>query len=240
MRVRTVPIIAATALLVNRHWRQAPLKGLPKQEVATQLLFDSKPSITSVKVYAPTNSTSNVAICVIIKNETLYLDEWIDFHIALGFSPIYIYDNSQGFDLNLLPLQGIYSWYDTREDIHEYVKLIHYPVAGVQLKAYDRCMKQDAANSTFVALTDVDEFLVLKTFDNVVDFMDHHCNSECGQMAINWKMMGTSGEKFYTPVPVTKRNVHYQEYTAIKVIVRPSYVANDINWWHSVALKKVS
>lgn len=39
---------------------------------------------TSVKVYAPSNITSNVAICVTVKNATLYLDEWLDFHIALG------------------------------------------------------------------------------------------------------------------------------------------------------------
>ena len=68
-----------------------------------------------MKVYAPSNISSNVAMCVIIKNETLYIDEWVDFHIALGFSPIYIYDNSLAFDLKYMPLtNSIYSWYDTR------------------------------------------------------------------------------------------------------------------------------
>lgn len=60
-----------------------------------KLLVDKKRH-GEVKVYAPTSSASNVAICTIVKNETLYLDEWVDYHIALGFSPIYIYDNSPG------------------------------------------------------------------------------------------------------------------------------------------------
>mmetsp|Transcript_1545 Transcript_1545/g.2834 ORF Transcript_1545/g.2834 Transcript_1545/m.2834 type:complete len:81 (-) Transcript_1545:476-718(-) len=52
-----------------------------------------------LEVFKPTNSTSNVALCVMTKNETLYIDEWVDFHIALGFVPIIIYDNSNDFDL---------------------------------------------------------------------------------------------------------------------------------------------
>jgi len=196
---------------------------------------------TSVKVYAPSNSTSNVAICLIVKNETLYLDEWIDFHIALGFSPIYIYDNSLTFELKHSPLpNSIYSWYETRVDIHPYIQLIHFPNNPVQIAAYEQCLFHDAINSTYVAMIDVDEFLVLKTFDNVVDFMDHHCDVHCGQLSINWKMMGTGNATAYSPVPITKRNVHFDRdmHGTLKVIVRPSYVDQPLDWRHSVILKK--
>ena len=236
VRIRIL-IVAVTFLLVIFWKSERSLLITESADVEQQNIKRNPP----VKVYAPSNSTSNVAICVILKNETLYLDEWIDFNIALGFSPIYMYDNSLTFDLMSMPLpNSIYSWYETREEIHEHIKLMHYPIAGVQEKAYERCIKEDAANSTYVALIDVDEFLVLKTFDNVVDFMDHHCSElECGELSINWKMMGTSGEKHYTPLPITKRNVHGQKYGTIKVIVRPSYVADNLKWWHSVALKRV-
>mmetsp|Transcript_22512 Transcript_22512/g.48763 ORF Transcript_22512/g.48763 Transcript_22512/m.48763 type:complete len:258 (-) Transcript_22512:605-1378(-) len=197
-----------------------------------------------VKMYAPSNSTSNVAVCLIVKNETLYLDEWLDYHIALGFSPIYIYDNSPDFELHMAlhwVNSEIYTWYETRRDIHSHIRLIHFPVPSAQVAAYDRCIKKDASNSTFIALIDVDEFLVLNTFDNVVDFMDHHCDLDCGQLSINWRMMGTSNEKQYTPVPLLKRNLHFNDATSgtIKVIVRPSYVTDNLQWRHSVMLKKV-
>mmetsp|Transcript_12037 Transcript_12037/g.25976 ORF Transcript_12037/g.25976 Transcript_12037/m.25976 type:complete len:331 (+) Transcript_12037:75-1067(+) len=196
-----------------------------------------------VGVYAPSNSTSTVAMCLVIKNATLYLDEWLDFPIALGFSPIFIYDNSPDFELMMGSYSGIFSWYDTRKDIHEYIRLIHHPVVdGAQVMAYDWCIKQDASNATFAALTDVDEFLVLKTFNNVVDFMDRHCNEQCGQLSINWRMMGTSNETLYRPVPILKPNVHMNQangfHGTIKVIVRPKAVANHMHWFHSVMLNE--
>lgn len=196
VQIKIILIVAATFVL-SWWWKREQLVLLLPIDYDEQVDMSMKQLVdirrnnntdtSVVKVYAPSNSSSNVAMCVIIKNETLYIDEWVDFHIALGFSPIYIYDNSLAFDLKYMPLtNSIYSWYDTREDIHEHIKLIHFPVAGVQNKAYDRCIKKDAANSTYVALTDIDEFLVLKTFDNMIDFMDYYCKEECGELAINW------------------------------------------------------
>lgn len=208
-----------------------------------------------VKVYSPTNSTSNVAMCILVRNETLYFDEWIDYQIALGFSPIYIYDNSDDFELMYGMHSGIYSWYDTRSDIREHIRLVHYPtmdryvngysVTAAHYPAFDQCVKQDAINSTFAALFDADEFLVLKTdkFDNVVDFMDHYCPESCGQLSINWRNMGISNQKQYTPVPVTRRNVNWNPWESqsgfVKAIVRPTYVADrSRHYVHVVDLKK--
>jgi len=202
----------------------------------------------SIKVYKPTTDGSpNVAVCLAVKNETLYIDEHLDYHIALGFSPIYIYDNSLDFELN--NSHAVFdsftgantSWYQSRKDIHQYIRLIHFPQSPVQIPAYDQCIKRDAKDSTFVALIDVDEFVVLKRHSNVVDFVEAYCDFRCGQLSINWQNMGTSGETNYSAVPVLKRNVHYDENRAmhgtIKVIVRVKAVADPMRWRHSVMLK---
>mmetsp|Transcript_38521 Transcript_38521/g.80730 ORF Transcript_38521/g.80730 Transcript_38521/m.80730 type:complete len:401 (-) Transcript_38521:181-1383(-) len=204
-----------------------------------------------VEVYKPTNSTSNVALCVMMKNETLYIDEWVNFHIALGFSPIIIYDNSDDFDLmyGVHPNDdGLRSWYDTRADIQHHIQLIHFPTLpiykkGPHIPANEQCVRRDAVKSTFVALFDADEFLVLKTFDNVVDFADHHCPESCGQLSVSWRIMGISGSKDYSPVPLTKRNVNWNPDEAwegyVKPIVRPTYIADDsLNHLHTFDLKK--
>ncbi|KAL3794188.1 hypothetical protein HJC23_012895 [Cyclotella cryptica] len=187
-----------------------------------------------IQAYAPSNYTSNVAMCLIVKNETIYMDEWVDFHVALGFSPIYIYDNMLAPDLELA------LWYEKRKDLHKHVRIIHFPITPVQVPAYDMCIKEDAKNSTFIALFDIDEFLVLKKHNNVIDFMEEHCQEpKCGQLSVNWLMMGTSNETVYQPVPVTKRNVHTDGmWGTIKTIVRPTYVDDNIGWRHSVYLKK--
>lgn len=211
----------------------------------TMTNHNGQPSVSSmmgheaVGIYAPSKSSSNasVAICLIVRNETIYMDEWADFHISLGFSPIFIYDNS------LAPDMELESWNERRKDIQQHVKIIHMPIAPVQGYAYEQCISQDAKESTFAAMIDVDEFVVLRKHGNIVDFMEEHCDLECGQISLNWQTMGTSNETRYRPLPVTRRNVHVHTYRplteVVKVIVRPSYVkTNPIEWSHSVALKR--
>lgn len=35
-----------------------------------------------VKVFSPPRSDATVAICLIVRNETVYMDEWADHHIV--------------------------------------------------------------------------------------------------------------------------------------------------------------
>eukprot|EP00577_Skeletonema_sp_RCC1716_P019170 CAMPEP_0113401028 /NCGR_PEP_ID=MMETSP0013_2-20120614/16457_1 /TAXON_ID=2843 ORGANISM="Skeletonema costatum, Strain 1716" /NCGR_SAMPLE_ID=MMETSP0013_2 /ASSEMBLY_ACC=CAM_ASM_000158 /LENGTH=328 /DNA_ID=CAMNT_0000286175 /DNA_START=37 /DNA_END=1023 /DNA_ORIENTATION=+ /assembly_acc=CAM_ASM_000158 len=187
-----------------------------------------------ITVYSPSKHNSTAAICLLVRNETLYIDEFMDFHISLGFNKVYLYDNSMTDDLDL------HLWYSKRKDIQKYVQIIHFPQAPAQHAAYLQCLRHDAANETFVALIDIDEFVVLKKHDNTVDFMEEHCSEDCGQISLNWNTLTVSNETNYRPVPTLMRNIHsYQIWGTIKVIVRPSYVDTDrFDWGHSVRLKK--
>mmetsp|Transcript_3439 Transcript_3439/g.6303 ORF Transcript_3439/g.6303 Transcript_3439/m.6303 type:complete len:367 (-) Transcript_3439:117-1217(-) len=197
-------------------------------------LEEDSPAI--IRVFSPSKRNETVAICTIVKNETLYLDEWVDFHVALGFSKIFIYDNSPE------PDEEMKSWLNSRrKDLREYVKIIHFPEKskGTQANCYDRCIKFDAKNFSFVGLFDVDEFLVLKKHDNVIDFLGDHCNKECGEIYIHWQVMGLSNQTSYKPLPVTSRNVHTGGAgILIKPIIRPDYASDELNWLHGVSLKK--
>ncbi|KAL9185978.1 hypothetical protein ACHAXT_005216 [Thalassiosira profunda] len=175
-------------------------------------------------------------MCLIVRNETIYMDEWADFHISLGFAPIYIYDNAD------LPDLGLQAWLERRRDLQHLVHITHMPVTPVQVYAYERCLRHDAANNTFAAPIDIDEFIVLHKHENVLDFLADHCGEDCGQISINWKTMGTSNEDRYRPLPVTKRNVNEHTFKplrrVIKVILRPTYIDDNIDWSHSVNLKR--
>ena len=108
--------------------------------------------------------------------------------------------------------------------------------------AYARCLQRDGPTATFAALIDVDEFVVLKRHAHVADFMAEHCDADCGQLSLNWRTMGTSGEAAYRPLPVTRRNVHAHTYRplerVVKAIVRPSYAADYLDWSHTILLKR--
>lgn len=47
-----------------------------------------------------TKSNGKVFICCIAKNEDDYIEEWIDYHIKIGFDKIVIFDNNEGFQLH--------------------------------------------------------------------------------------------------------------------------------------------
>ena len=169
------------------------------------------------------------------------MDEWADFHVALGFAPIWIYDNADVPDLELQ------SWYERRRDIQQYIHIVHLPHYPVQVAAYERCLQNDAANATYAAMLDIDEFVVLKKHDNIVDLMVDLCDEECGQLSLNWNPMGTSNASHYSPIPVTKRNIHIHTsepyhramFKVVKAIVRPSYVSyTPMDWSHTVLLKR--
>ena len=40
------------------------------------------------------NKQIKVALCCMAKKENLYLREWVEYHLEMGFTHIFIYDNN--------------------------------------------------------------------------------------------------------------------------------------------------
>jgi hypothetical protein len=132
---------------------------------------------------------TSAVICAIALDEEYYIDEWIHYHLLLGFSHIYIYDNS---DANTL--QG---------KQNEQVTIIHFPGKTKQMEAYATFGRQYKNKHTWAAFLDIDEFIVLKVDMNVSSFLKkYEVHSAVG---LNWIMFGTSHETVYRNEPVTKR-----------------------------------
>jgi hypothetical protein len=155
-----------------------------------------------VPVIPPGNNFGNeatarmhdAALCSIAKDEEAYVDEWVDYHHALGFDSIHIYDNSATFDLK--------QW---GEEKGRHVTVIHYPGQNKQAAAYLDCARKlhKAGKHTWAAFFDLDEFLILKKHAHLEDFL--HEQRLSGAIGVNWLMFGTNSRTVYSPVPVTKR-----------------------------------
>lgn len=140
---------------------------------------------------------SEACICAIAKNEDLYLDEWITYHLALGFKHIFLYDNHDKPILEkLLRSRGHNS---------DILTVIHWPGHAAQYPAYNHFIKQDNLNNKYkwVSFHDIDEFVVLKKHKNITEFLEEYCPH--GSISLNWLCFGTSNQKSYTPFPVTQR-----------------------------------
>ena len=127
----------------------------------------------------------------------VFTDEWVDYHLGLGFSDIYIYDNVD----DSTPLLD---WQKNDRKGDNRIHVIPYPGDMVQVPVYKDCARRVKRNGhTWVTFIDVDEFYVLKKHDNIIDFAKDHAAE--GHVTVNWEMYGTSGRKTYELHPVTQR-----------------------------------
>ena len=138
-----------------------------------------------------------VILCI-AKLESNYIEEFVKYHLALGFSHIFIYDNED------IPTY--------REILKNYsdnlITVIHYPTKYQQMNAYYHFINNILFkfNITHVACIDVDEFIVLKQHKNIKDFINQFIVDDCQGIGMNWRFFGSSGLKeANVKEPLTKR-----------------------------------
>ena len=117
---------------------------------------------------------SKVGIIAIAKNEALYIREWVEHHLDLGFNSIIIADNDDTF---LLP------------GIIDYPAVIHEDYTGidkVQTKAYTELYNKYRKDFDWLLFIDCDEFVMLdKEYKDIQDFLD---GFDSDVVRINWKV----------------------------------------------------
>jgi hypothetical protein len=91
-----------------------------------------------------------IVICAIARNEALYINDWIQYHLNLGFDEIHIFDN--GNNGNILT--------DKRVFIYDYKNIIEN---RLQMKAYAEFRKN--IDYDWCAFIDIDEFITLSMKD---------------------------------------------------------------------------
>jgi len=128
-----------------------------------------------------------ICLVAIAKNEDHYLQEWIDYHLKLGFDGIHIFQNDWRFK-NPIHNEKVY--------FHEYdgkTYVSHEPiwVRNVQSRCYTEFLRNYYEKYEWAAVFDIDEFLVLKETNDVKEFIKNYDNYDC--LIINWAMFGNSG-----------------------------------------------
>ncbi len=159
-----------------------------------------------------------LAVCAIAKNEGPYFKEWIEWHKSKGVEKFYIYDNESS-DC-------------TKEVLDPYIKsgiveYTYFPGYKVQLTAYDDCLKKHRIDTRWIALIDLDEFIVPIKDKTIPDFL--HRFEPFPAVEINWLVYGSGGAKKKTPGTMMERFKQHSQYCNIlnrhvKSIVNPRRV----------------
>jgi len=114
-----------------------------------------------------------VAMVAIAKDEGDYIDEWVDYHVKIGFDDIFVYSNNWRIG-KFIP----------------HVTEIPFDGEAKQLPAYTDWLANHSDGYDWAAFFDIDEFLNTHR-GNVKDILDGY--SRFPAVGVNWRIFGDSG-----------------------------------------------
>ena len=167
------------------------------------------------------------AVCLIIKNESQYLIEWLDHYRNLGFEHFFIYNNSSDVSIK------DYFFSIDYQNYHD-VTIIDWRDENVasQQRAYLHCC-QNQQNWDFILFCDTDEALQFRFNEKIQDFLEDIISQKgrIDGVGFYWRMYG---ENFETRHSIEDYK-HYHDNQHIKSLVSPKEVLK----WNLLSIKKI-
>lgn len=173
-----------------------------------------------------------LSMTAIFNNEGRFLKEWIEFHKLVGVQHFYLYNN-RSTDNYLQILQP----YIEKGEVELYDWCQDYTHLGewndVQCSAYQHALVVSKGKSRWLAIIDLDEFIVPVKEDNLVNLLNKY--KKYSGLGVNWQMFGTSHlariPDGQTSVEALrhKQTAYHSSHKIIKSIVQPDRVSCCVN-----------
>jgi hypothetical protein len=135
-----------------------------------------------------------LSISTIVRNEHLYIKEWVSFHLKQGIQHFYLFDNSEPGEM------------DQKAPVREYEKYITWhelPGIAQQRSSVNHTVDTYKHDTVWCAFIDVDEFLYSVPDKDLKDRLALY--SDASGLCVHWLLFGSGGREFYSPAPVTSR-----------------------------------
>jgi hypothetical protein len=177
-------------------------------------IFDSQD--LHINLHSISTTRSQLAICGIITSQEAYIDEWVDYHLALGTS-MYLYDSSDEFWMR--------QWGSTRGE-NRLITVTHFPGDvsdhSFVAKAYSNCLAANLNSHETIALMEVNDFL-LPSDQSRLRSGASNCISKVRRV-----LFGNDDKSVYDPIPVTKRfQRRVAEHDLHPLLLVPSSMSKD-------------
>ena len=155
-----------------------------------------------------------IALCTMAKKENLYIKEFVDYYIKLGFDHIYIYDNNPPNTEKISDI--INESYNTYVTIYESISLN----LTNQSLAFTNCYHNIKKDFDWIFMIDVDEYLVIKN-ETLKNYLSDNIFKECDFLKIHWLQPTNNNLVHYDNRPLLERfKGPYLKDTHIKTMVR--------------------
>jgi hypothetical protein len=153
-----------------------------------------------------------IGICLIIKDENEYLDEWLTHYRNLGVDRFFIYDNNSSTPIKV-----------DSDDVD--VILWNNEEFGSQNNSYLDCC-QKYKNFDYIGFFDTDEFYISNTMNIKEDLIN--LTNKFGKfdgLGIYWRMYGNPKPYFTERKPINEY-IYYYNNNHIKSFINPKTIRN--------------
>ena len=179
-----------------------------------------------------------LAVATLFRNEARHLEEWIEYHRLVGVEHFWLYDDASQDN-----------WRDVLAPYLDagVVEVAAWPVPGpphyseYQVDAQRDALRKACGRARWVALIDVDEFLLPQQEATVTACLDRHY-ADASAVYVNWRNFGTGGTYLAREGPILPRltacaHPLHPRNAVGKTIVRPEHVRLANLWYpHHVVL----
>ena len=154
-----------------------------------------------------------LAICTMARNENLYIKEYIDYYLNLGFDHIYIFDDNEPNKENISNILN--------NDYNKYVTIYDYrTIIKDQKKAFTLCYEKNKYKYDWIFMNDIDEFLVVKN-DKLKNYLYKGSFKKCDFIKFHWVLSNDNNLLYYDNRSLFERfKGPYKLDTHIKTMVR--------------------
>ena len=177
-----------------------------------------------------------VCLCTLGKNENRYINEFVEHYKKYNIDKIFIYDNNdingEKFEEKLLT------------DIEKgFVEINNWRgLEKVQFKIMNDCYNKNYNKFDWFIFYDIDEFIYLKYFNNIKEFLNQQIFNKCDKIELNWIHRVEKGDLLsYDNRPLSVRFKYKEKnilkkdyYPQIKSIIRGHYPNITIGCLHKL------
>lgn len=139
----------------------------------------------------------NLSIVLCVKDESSYLQEFIEYHKLMGVDHFYIYNNNGTDNSKDILLPYIKAGLVTYQD---------YPGIKVQNNIYENAVNNYKYETKWMMIIDIDEFVLPLKHKNIPAFLKDY--DKFSEICIHWMLYGDSGQKKRKPGLVIERFTH--------------------------------
>ena len=190
-------------------------------------LLKSDTKTSSSKPLTPL-TPGDVSLCLIVKDD-LDLEEWVEYHLALGVGRVYLFDNNST-RVPIIPM--LHRFITSGKVVYRYLSdPLPFPrlpgdpprIKNKQAYAYRQCIRNFKDKHEFMGFIDVDEFIVVKDPQaRFLDILERYRNY--GGLTLNWMVFGTSGHVTRPAGGVLQNYYRCHQHRLVKSIVNTRFV----------------